>query len=457
MTIICDSTGCMRKTPAHFYATVSYSDQTKRVSSDCSKNLLYLTDDAGFADLTADTPDTTPYFNSATSAGSRLSIFDSNTVDKHFKPCSRTSQELSYFFSVGATVGTRPQSITVGFRDAGETWIDAYERIRACFPCFRHVTHVSHDINDAAFHDLPEQKDLAAHAIANNVVPYLPTHDAVLPADYSETASMPSQVKIGSWWWMVQKDQCTFGCKDDNGADVIKPWYQPDHLIAAAKYASYGFSDARYDMQDFMQVGEYPGLMIPDFTVAEIINITGVDPQTGIIADATRHVNVITMSQFNAVGYVEGLTANGYCVSSVLAKFAIVNDVLANVLGKLHGNLYQIDPQTEAGLQVIQTSVVSRIRTYINKRLFSDKPAQIIQDNIDDYPEYKWSNRYPEEDIFAGGDGHSWVAVQQNPADISAEDIAAGNFPLVEICFAKGCGGKRPRINICRVLRPSEG
>ncbi|NKB76254.1 MAG: hypothetical protein GKR96_04245 [Gammaproteobacteria bacterium] len=452
MPISCTTSACQVKLPYNHFIDLQYQDYTRVISADCSKNLVVFTDDAGLIDQ--DDSLSGAYLSAD---NRRVGVFSSDDVALHWSECSRTYQELAWFFNASIGAGNRPASITVALRDSGESWVEAYSELTRCFSCFRWVTHVSHDINDDPFHDLADQITFGLLARSDRKIPIFPTADSTaLTADFAETGSIPGQsgsTQSGIAWALMWHDAgCTYSC--DNGA-TIKDWYQPDHIMLAAVGASYGFSDANYNWTAFMKPPQgWPGARTSTLSQNEIINVTGTAPSTGFMTDATRSVNVYVGSEANTSGFLEGITDNGYFIDDIAKRFAIEIDMMKAQLDFIHGATYNPGLTSEADLNKFDAIMLSKIQSYISKNIFPNRPPARIADNIDQYPDYKWSTRF--SNIIAGGDGFAWVLARQPLDEQSVADQSQRFGPVYNLCFIGNRALHRPRIIICSTIKPSQ-
>ena len=498
MPIICDNSGCQYKVDNSHFIGVSFRDLTKVVSSDCSRNFVFFTDDPGVintnsasynlwdstieyakgsvikgaddkvyqslvdgnldSDPVSSSVDWTSKYLASEVLLTKQNVFSLPDVSTHWQECSRTYQKLSFFFNISKGRGQRGSSIVVAYRDPSESWEDAYNRLTECFTCFRWVGHVDIGADGATLYaDQPEQISFATLLRSERKIPMFPTFDEVnLKTSFSEIVTTPGKsgsTNVGAAWFLAyQNDNCTYQCEDQPQSTISKPWYQPNDVMAAAVASSYGFTDTSYNWTLYMKPPKgWPGAKTHELTRNEIINITGVSPDTGFLNDAARSVNVYVASQAGTSGFLEGMTDDGYFIDDIAKRYAIEEDLIKTILEYQHSTEDAI-LTSESDLLSLDNLMTQKARTYINKGMVLDKLPDTL--DLDSNPEYKWSNSY--DNIIAGGDGFGWVLARRPLEEFSDGELSQRFGVVYEFCFISNRPLHRARINACSTIKPSQ-
>ena len=380
MPIDCNNPPCSRVLPASTFISV-FGDATV-TSTDCSTNLLFLTDEAGLVNQ-AD-----PASGDYLTTDSRLSqVCSIDEIDLHFSRCSRTHYELSAFFGWKRGELMRPKTITIAYFDsANESMLEAVEAIHACFPCFYTVTHVAYDKDGTPIYDTAPQLELAEWGTAYGTRVVLPTISELL-IDADETtsnAAISKQEEHTEAIYQFIEEECIpeidADCVETGG---VSNTYGVQHLVMAGVVASISSESSDYKFNvKFKPIGanELAGVSTSQLTQDELYVVTGSNPYLGGVQILSQHhVNVyhnISGKRF----LLEGLTATGAHIDELVHK-RYINDMLdADLMNLMTSN----NVVSMADLGKLTSTITLTIRDFINKGLITDIPGSIDLNDFDD-------------------------------------------------------------------------
>lgn len=431
MPIDCANPPCERVLPASTIISV-FGDSSTPANTDCSTNLLYLTDEAGLINQA----------NAASgvylSASNRLRQVSSvQEIELHFSKCSRTFYELSAFFSWSKGVLIRPRTITLAYFDSSaETMLEALQAIYDCYTCFYTVTHVSYDKNGAALFDTNAQLALAEWGSAYATRMILPTANQALAIDPSETTSIAYQAKQKGYReavFQLLNEQCIDALDancESTGAVVNSHGVQ--HLLMAGVIASISADSADYRFNvKFKPIGgiKLTKLSTAQLTQEELYYATGSNPHLdGVQPLWPHHINVY----HNVSGYrmlMEGLTATGDFIDERVHRRYIEDRLNKDLMSLLVGT--QVVSMVDT--TQLRTTLTTTIRDLIRKGLISDTPKAI---NKDDF-----------ENIFLSGNG--WVLTK---APTEQKHLDTRITPTYIFCYVREGGVNYISIGLCKGL-----
>ena len=381
----------------------------------------------------------------ATDQLNSLVINSANQVAEHWNECSMTFQDLQFFFTNTAGRGERATSLLVAYRDPSESWEEAYARLTKCEKCFLYVTHVAATAADQSvlYADTADQLSFATAVASDNKIPMFPTFDKTnLILSNTETSTIPAQAGVTgvNAAFFLTKDGCTLNCTDEANAAQSFPFYQPNHVMAAATAASYGFTG---NWTLFMKPASgWNGARAHQLTLSEIQNVTGINSSGEFSSDATRSVNLYVRTEQKNAGFVDGLMANGTPIDVVSKRIMIQKTLIDTVSNYLHTRVDDI-ALSEASLSGLDATMRILARTFVNKGI----PIDDLSESQASLPEFQWSTRY--SNILAGGDGKGWVLARIPTAEVSDIDISNRKGVVYNFCYIPNSPLHRLTIQVC--------
>ena len=403
MPIDCLNPPCTPSLPIGFTIGM-YGVEGTRDYSDCSMNLLYLTDNPGLINQLD------PNSDVLLTTDSRVYRLETaNDLALHYSPCDRLYWEIAKYFGWDVGVLKRPYSIVLGYWDsANETMVEAVEAIQTCNPCFVTFTHTLYDINDVPLFDTVPSSNLGEWATLNSYKMFVqPTAQEDLLVNPEETSSFAYQAKFNKWcnvaFQLINEvciDELDENCEPTG--NVLNS-YDINHLGLAAVMSSiseysqdYSFTvkfSPKYDDQlDESQA--FSDLTTARLGFDESRYVVGLNPYNDPVIDPTypHHVNI-----YHRVGqrdiFVEGLTAVGEYIDTVLQRIHIRNTLERDLFEMLHQEQYV----SLSDLAKIQNQLTSTILTLVGQNIISRVPKSFNKTGFDD-------------EIFLEGNG--WVLLK---------------------------------------------
>lgn len=427
MAIDCNNPPCGRVLPASTIISV-FGDSTTPINTDCSTNLLYLTDEAGLVNQSDDAS------GDYLTADNRIKqVSSAAEIDLHFSKCSRTHYELSTLFGWPVGEMKRPKSVTVAYFDsANESMLEALQSIYECYTCFYTVTHVAEDNAGNALYDTNAQLELAEWGTAYATRVVLPTVSELL-VDGSESTSNAAISKSEGHREAIYQylnDECVAeldaSCAETG--NTVNVW-GVQHLLMAGVIASLSSTSSSYQFNVKFKplganvlIGASTALLNQENTFL----VTGSNPSLGGIQTLSpHHANV-----YHNVGgnrfLLEGLTATGdYIDDRVHRRF--IEDTLNGDLMDLLVNQKVV---SMADISSITGSLTLTIRKLVSKGIITDTAGAI---DLDDF-----------EEVFLSGNGYV----------LTKEDTTQGNLdsritPKFMFCYVRPGGVNYISIGLC--------
>lgn len=427
MPIDCNNPPCGRVLPASTIISV-FGDSTTPANTDCSTNLLYLTDEAG---LVNQADGTSGEYLTTDSRTRQLS--SAQEVDLHFSKCSRTSYELSSYFSWPTGDMKRPKMITVAYFDsANESMLEALQSIYECYTCFYTVTHVAEDINGNAIYDTDAQLELAEWGTAYSTRVVLPTaSDLVIDgSDSTSNAAVSKSEGHTEAVYQYLNDECIpeldANCEETGATANV---YGVQHLVMAGVISSLSSESSSYQFNvKFKPLGAgiLNAVSTAQLTQAETFVATGSNPSLdGIQTLSPHHVNV-----YHNVGgsrfLLEGLTATGDYIDDRVHRRYIEDMLNTNLMDLLvNQNVVSI-----ADISSITARLTLTIRSLISKGIITDTAGSI---DLDEF-----------ENIFLSGNGY--VLTKE---DTTQDNLDSRITPRLTFCYVRPGGVNYISIGLC--------
>lgn len=427
MPIDCTNPGCTPVLPASMLVSITGEAETP-LNTDCSTNILYLTDDAGLVNQSDAASD--PYLSTDSRYRQISSLAE---LELHFSKCSRTYFELSRYLSWPTGARIRPQTITVAYFDAAnESMAEAVQAIYECYKCFYTLTHVAYDLAGTAIFDTAAQLELAEWATTYFTRTVLPTVDENLidPADTSSNAYQSKQEGHSHAVYQWLNEECVpvldADCED---TDVIENVYGAQHLLMAGVIASVSMSggDALFNVHAAPTGGiALNGLSTARLNESDSWTVMGDNLHLGGVQQLSpHHVNIY----HNVSGYrilMSGLTATGARIDELVYQRYMrdtLNDELMNLLVS-----NQAVPMRNDSL--IKTRLTSVIRSFISKGIIPDTAGALDKS--------KFGDAYLE--------GNGWIMTRDNLTD---KNVKSRVYPSFRFCFANQDLTNYFSISIC--------
>jgi hypothetical protein len=385
------------------------------INTDCSTNILYLTDDAGLVNQSDTGSD--PYLSTDSRYRQISSIAE---LERHFSKCSRTFFELSLYFSWPVGNRIRPQTITVAYFDsANESMAEAVQDIYTCYKCFYTLTHTAYDANNAALFDTAAQLELAEWATTYFVRAVLPTADAVLtnPTENSSNAYTSKQENHTQAVYQWLNEECVPVLNADcEETDVIENIYGAQHLLMAGVISSVSMSsgNALFNVHAAPTGGiALNGLSTARLTETETWNVTGDNLHLGGVQPLhPHHVNVYhNISNYRIL--LSGLSATSARIDE-LVYMRYMRDVLNDELMSLLASNQSVPMRNDS---LIKAKLTSVIRAFVAKGIIPDTAGALDKTGFD--PAYL--------------EGNGWILTRDNLTDKS---IKSRVYPAFRFCYS---------------------
>lgn len=397
--------------------------------SDCSNNLLYLTDEPGLV-TQAD-----PTSGAALSTSDRILVVGSSSeVDVYFSPCSRLYWELKKYFEWSKGELKRPPHIVLGYFDsANETLLEGLEAISNCFNCYKVFTHTLYDINNAVLFDTAESVDLAEWATLQE------TKFAVIPTvDYVNTGN---QLLTGGYSYsanVLLNEVCIPELDDNCQATVNKVnSYDITHLGLAAVLSSISDTTNDYSFTvKFTPKGDaFSNLETALLNLTDTRSVTGVNPfNGGINVLSNQYTNV-----YHNVGgtemYLEGLTSTGRYIDEIIHRIYIKQRLESDIFDLFKNN----NSVSISDLSKLQNVLALTVRSLVSKNMISDVTGSLNINSVLDKTGMKQSN------IFLQGNG--WVILNYNT---TSENLNSRISPTFIICYVRPGSMHFASIGLCQ-------
>lgn len=414
MPIDCDNPSCTPVLPASMLVSIT-SEPDAIQSTDCSTNILYLTDDAGLIN------------QSDTNSGEYLTtdsryrqISSQTELELHFDKCSRTYFELSRFLSVPVGPRLRPQTITVAYFDSdNESMLEAVQDIASCYNCFYTVTHKAFTKGGAALYDTDDQLELVEWGGVNYTRVVLPTVDANL-TDPSEAASNAYKSKQNGHRQAVYQllneecvDELDGNCEPTGNIINV---YGAQHVLMSGVIASVSMDgqNALFNVHASPQGGvALSGFSTARLTEQETWDVMGDNLHLGGIQQLhPHHVNVYhNVSGFNI--FMPGIAATGVRIDELVYE-RYMRDTLNHELMKLLVDNQAVPMRTDTK---IKTTLTSIINSFVSKGLIPNTAGALDKSDF--------NNIYM--------DGNGWVLERENLTD---KNVNSRVYPAFKFCYA---------------------
>lgn len=418
MPIDCLNPPCYPTLPVRMVVDL-FGDPAQKDYSDCSLNLLYMVDTQGLIDQFDPNSEVLLSTDNRTA---RLETVDDVTL--HFSRCDMLHWELFNYFNWDQGVLQRPNSILLGYFDSeNETMLEALEEIHRCDPCFVNFTHVAYDKDDNPLYDTVDSLDLAEWASVNQRhFAVLPTVDETNLIDPDDEISSAYQAKLNKYDYsafVLLNDVCIPELDDnceETGNQINR--YDINHLgFAAVLSSKSSLSDDYSFTSKFTPKNNAFDTLATSFLGEQDTRyVTGVNPYLGGIDPLyPHHVNV-----FHKIGkrkiYIEGVTATGDYVDTILQKIHIqktLEEALYNLLNEE---------------QYLSISDYSKIQSTMSGTIINLVNQNIITTEFNAYD----ISSFNENDIFLSGNG--WVLLK---TDTDFQYTNSRISPTFTFCYIK--------------------